>query len=251
MSNNQLAGFPAFGPRVDTAITHNIKAVILDPEVELPTSAPASPQAQATITENDVPTMKYIWTTPGLTIPQRHVVAVFAYFRNDGASQATVYVATKTGASTYSNYRPWYVPAGQYYMYTRSGVAVSNNVQDIKAYANQAGVKLLSVHYLYSPDFSSISYPKGINNLAIDLGTASLLSGTNNDAAQTYYLLGYIGGYTHQQASISRSVYLTNGTHGLGFMYLYNAEYYNTSATDTKPHPRIFYPTRIAYTPIL
>ena len=244
MSNNCLAGFPAFGPRVDTKITYHTREIVLDPAFELPTSDPVSGNFQITVGANDLPSFSP-YVPPPISDPN-------ALFSDCYVTMVVIKVHNSTGASIKINERhatsdtpDWTslvqsknVAAGSDVSYVYA--AAGHQYPQMRLWAAAAGLTLVSAHLVILPRYIGKGLA-GVKDLVIELSEVSLTGYTVastwgwsqkvNDGAKTSTAVSYVAA----QADAA-----------MGFGYPVMSFAWGTIAS---AQPR--YPTRIAYTPIL
>lgn len=285
MSNNNLAGFPAFRPRVDSTIIYHPREIVFDPAIELPTSAPATPQLEMTVAASDLPTIAP-YDVPfdaSDTMAMRYTVYTIASFQNTGAGSATITAQWRSTGTTYNAITAipttGAVAAGKYKTITFSKTLTSWSLGDTfqnKFYASAAGVNLLKAYVVILPRKigSGLSAVRLID-LDISVSGTSLIgaaactnisNSTNMQVMMPHYTPS--SGQASLMAGISNTrniipahttpLYSVSGTYaficGVKSMadHSYDYGYWSAdSATENLYHLQPFYPTRIAYTPIL
>lgn len=285
MSNNCLAGFPAFGPRVDTNITYHPKEIVFDPALELPTSAPETPQIQIPVSEGDLPSFSpflipYMAAAGGQDI---YVPLLICSFYNSGASAATIYMQYNSSGTSYIQAGTGSIGAGKYKASTSTRTLTSWNVGStlqFRCYASAAGVQLLRAYLVLIPRRIGGGLPAAANlyNVEIQTAAASLIGAASCTSMHNSSLMmvnimyrcpNLGGGATFSGLSLQPGSYLNK----IGAMTIPGTEDPNTryfcgsknmadqggaillwssdSATENLYHLQPHYITRIAYTPIL
>lgn len=256
MSNNCLAGFPAFGPRVDTNITYYPRITEFDPVVELPTSEPATAQVQFTIAEADLPTFSP-YPIPWLdSTTLRHKCLVYAYVHNGSGGTATVYAKRKTANTpAWSSATSVSATNGYWYCYAGPGINTFavGDTQEVKLYASAAGVKLIKAFMVVVHVLVGTGLPTKLANLEIDFATDSLFGGTGlvYGTTQCYTLHNPIfDGKTSTAVAINQALWPLHSINGILTVGSVGPTW-QVSTTDVMKHESVVRPTRIAYTPIL
>lgn len=258
MSNNQLAGFPAFGPRVDTTITYNPRIVTLETPTDLPTTEPATAQVQFVLAGTDLPACSPypIPWADSVAITSRYMCHMFAYVKNESGGTATIYAKYKT-ANTPTWSTAVSVSATNNYYYSIGSVGLTTwaigDTQEIKLYASAAGVKLIKYALIIYPNRAGQGCLDRLHDLKLSFENASLIGGTAlvYDAAANYTLLSAL--FTNLASAVkerSFGCWLTDSANGI-FVSGTSSRAWRASTTDVFNHGAFYYPTRIAYTPIL
>lgn len=276
MSNNQLAGFPAFGARVDTRITYHPVEYVPDPALVLPSSEPGTAQVQFTVNEASLPTWDPVYpnlATDDFTFDTKYVVCTIVGFYNAGASSYTINGKYKSAKpSTFTATAAGSIGAGKYKMITimdtMSSLAL-NDVHEMKFYTNDTGgdanVKLLWAYMVVIPYYlvRTITTPvqSRVADLAIDMsnaswvGAASIQVPTTNYASYRVVTRNADGSATAFE--VAASVVFPAYSSPTSTAYMARrpttdpSPWSNDQTTDNKRHKQPYYPTRIAYTPIL
>lgn len=255
MSNNNLAGFPSFGPRVDTKITYNPTQHNFDPAVQIPIGNPASGLYTFTITAEMLPE-----TDPyGLSVKE-YDVYVFARVKNVGASSAYVVSAyrmngaavntgpvinSSVGADRYCSFCDLYNAAG--------GINIGDTIE-IVTYSTTAGATVnIEWAAIVIVPVSPCLNMGAVKDLDIAISSASWFNGTANvpttGRMQLSFHVGSLMAHTTAISSdIDLDVYYFKPT---GPSLVPQDPATSIASTTQNQHIQPYYPTRIAYTPIL
>lgn len=260
MSNNCLAGFPAFGPRVDTSITYHPTQTILETPLDLPTSEPGTAQVQIAIAAGHLPTFSpyQIPWSDGLAETSKYGITLVAICKNESGASRTIYAKSKTANTpTWSSASSQITNNNYYAGFSSAGISAWSigDTEEIKLYASDVGCKLIGYGMIITPTLIGSGIGKSLVALEIDSASAGFFSGwdgylqdTNKNlmlqfafASTTYAITSGVKS-TQLKAHEPNSVLgiLTTGGISNGFRV-------NT----TPAYGFKVYPTRIAYTPIL
>lgn len=256
MSNNCLAGFPAFGPRVETNITYHPKELLFDPAQDIPTSEPETAQVQFTIEQGDLPTFA-LYDIPfkvGELFYNKYACYLWISVQNPTAGSIGVtckYKKANTPSWTTSGSS---IPAGNYGCDTVVGLTLPalGDVQEVKVYANVAGAKLLKAYMFIMPNYlGSGLMGMSVADVEVDLIATSPIGGLAVTNSVSYWRQKISSNTSLSgDANIRVAVGELWSTWGFGIAPSPTDIWYK-SATESLRHWCPYYPTRIAYTPIL
>lgn len=257
MSNNQLAGFPMLGPRVDTAIAYNPKSTTLETPLEIVASSyPETAQVQITVAAGDYPTFS---TYP---LDAYYKCSLIVCVQNSSGAARTVTAKYKTAntptwssnitsASIANGYNPSVELAGL-------TTFAAGDVQEVMLYASGSGVYITDYHLIIYCDLFNRTSPgfKPMMDFSAVIEGTSLVSGKTAIQANqlTMYPPDGKGGWTaiaYTPGTISYQAYcaaIVSSGKGMSVAGAKNA--WTTPYTGNRIY-QPYYPTRIAYTPIL
>ncbi len=244
MSNNCLAGFPAYGPRVDTSITYHPREIVLDPAFELPTSDPVSGNFQITVGANDLPAFSS-YVPPPISDPN-------ALFSDCYVTMVVIKVHNSTGASIRINERHATSDTPDWTSVQYTSVAAGADLTFVYAvaghrypqmrlWAGAAGLTLVSAHLVILPRYIGKGLV-GVKDLVIDLSEASLTGYTINSTWGWYQKVN-----DGAKTSTAVSYVAAQADAAMGFGYPVISSAFCSGNVSAQPR----YPTRVAYTPIL
>ena len=255
MSNNNLAGFPMLGPRVDTAITYHPLIVTLETPIELPVTEPETAQVQYTVATAELPTASPypLPAAVGEALGLTYQYFIYAYVQNASGATRTVYAKSKTANTpTWSSASSASVTNAYFASFMTRGLTTVaiGDTQEIKLYASGAGVSLIKYMVCAYPNYLGTALiGKPLLDVAVDLSTASVFSaGITSTGDYRYQTVSWaaLSGTT----SMSLASWLPNTVYGIGYLAA-PSNAWITTASDNLRHYQPAYPTRIAYTPIL
>ena len=272
MSNNQLAGFPAFGPRVDTSITYNPVSYIPESPIELPTSEPAVAQVQLTVNAASLPTFSPCYPsllTSEVAFKDRYKVFTVAYFQNLSASSVNIIAKFKSSETpTFTSITGESSLGATYYDAVTFVGSVTelqlNTIHEVKFYTSYEDVYLIWAYMVVVPDqLIHCGATAGLKDLLVTVSNASWVGSAVVSTATANFgwglnLRGGGGGatvYPNVNGNVSSPAFSGNTS----YAWLLTAPSLNTtrttlwkqSTTANTNHFQPYYPTRIAYTPIL
>lgn len=276
MSFNNLAGFPAFGPRVDATITYNPVSYIPESPIVLPSSLPATAQVQLTMNTASLP----IWSPveprihlTDYTFAEKYIVYTIMGFYSGAAVSKNITVYYKSAnPSTFSSAGVGTIGAGKYKtICTRYGLTspALDDIQEYKLYTTDTDslITFLWAYMVvcpYSPlKMGDVNNQSSAVNLEVDVSNASWIGAEsvsapsagwdawkfNMRSADTTALAIAATSNIRQSAyQCATSGYLLNAPNASSTAAVV---WENDQTTDNKKHKQPYYPTRIAYTPIL
>lgn len=276
MSNNCLAGFPAFGPRVDTKITYNPVEYIPESPIALPASLPDTAQVQFTVNAASLPTwnpMYPILHNTDYDFKDKYAVYTIMGFHNSGAASATIYNYYKSAnPSTFASGGSGTIGAGRYKtVCMRSSITALalNDVHEAKLYTGATStVELLWAYMVVVPNYvlkiGDATVQNRVADLEIDISQASWIGAASVQTPASgwhtfmFLMRNAFGGGNDSacSANVRTSAYQGSKTI-LSVMRAPNATtssdviWGSDQLTDNRRHMQPYYPTRIAYTPIL
>lgn len=261
MSNNQLAGFPAFGSRVDSTITYHPKTIIFDPILDLPTGGfPGTPQIEFEITIADLPSINGAPYIADGAFGSNYLIYVFVGISNSYGSTNYIYLSSKyINPSTWNDSSFQGIATGYYGTLLTTACLQSPSIgstQQYRLYSYYSGAKLEWAKMVIVPTYLLKQY-RGVKDLTIETSVASIIGGTVQSTDDSIYIYGYNGAadFYHLQTASTLSMQYWNPSSLYGVVattrYPYQSIVFSTSAINNKPHRQFRYPTRIAYTPIL
>ena len=281
--SNQLAGFPAFGNRIDTNIVYHPKAYLPETPVAIPNSEPTNGagQVQFTFATGDLPTTEPVLLPYASGAPniEKYVVYTIMGFYNNSGSSATISLKHKANSTTYSGSGSMAVANARYNTAIISLTLDSWNIGDtheVKIWCNQAaGVELRWAYMVIAPLRLCSGLPGlSVANLEIDISGASWIGAAAVQNVANYAnwqiaLMGTAATYgnyvsisppnDYARATVWRIPLSTGQSQ---YQYLMGCKTLaaqgassplagGDAATETKKHGQPFYPTRVAFTPIL
>lgn len=276
MSNNCLAGFPAFGPRVDTSITYHPVEYIPESPIVLPSALPDTAQVQFTINAASLPTWNPVYPIlhgTDNTFSNKYAVYTIMGFHNSGAASATIYPYYKSAnPSTFSSAGGGPIGAGKYKTictrYSITALAL-NDVHEFKLYTGATStVELLWAYVVVVPNYllkmGDTTVQNRVIDLEIDISQASWIGATNvqtpSSGWDTFFFLmrDALGNATDSgcTANLRTSAYqgpktIPSVMRAPNASTNANVVWASDRSTDDKYHRQPYYPTRVAYTPIL
>jgi hypothetical protein len=257
MSNNQLAGFPAYGARVDSIVVYNPAQTTLETPVELPTSEPATAQVQITTAVGQLPTFSpYLVPWDSAVFNSEYYTSVLiAIVKNNTASTRTIYRRYKIdNTPTWAIAAPFTALAGRYVGISVPGLSTWSigDAQELMLYANNAGCNLLAYGLLIIPNAVGKGLPAaGVAELVVETDTASLFAGWGTTTASALYAtLQSANGSTIISGGTVKTERLALAPDSSSGILTTIMTAQSAQATSLTYHSPV-YPTRIAYTPIL
>lgn len=267
MSNNNLAGFPSFGPRVDTKIIYPTpNTVTFEAGTYLPATLPTSPNVEIPITaENTILPYCEPYKIPLSPVngPGKYGTPYYplliVQIKNNDAVARTVYCRSQTMYGNNSE-NPFSisVPAGYYACFAAPPVTAweFNKTDRLWLYApSSTNVELIAAHRLIFPhNLPMLDANKGVADVVIEISTDSLLGGGACYTTSTSYLRATLP--TDETANTVGNITRIAGSASAtsGFCYYpsgVGAGKAVTHATNPLYHWQFAAITRIAYTPIL
>lgn len=273
MSNNCLAGFPAFGPRVETKITYNPVEYIPESPIALPASLPDTAQVQFTVNAASLPQFSPVFLPPGKEgdnfFTLYKVYTILGFYNSNAASKTVTVYYKSANPATFTYLTGGSIGAGKYKsaLIDKSiTVLAPGDLHEVKCYTSSTtnDVYLLWAYMVIAPHFIcklyGTNYQMCIKDLAVDVSMASWIGAGQVWAPPA----GYAGPYLLiRRPDGTGHTFEFTANLKVGAMQSPNSEYLlrlpvlSTSgwgydrATDDKAHVQQRYPTRIAYTPIL
>lgn len=267
MSNNCLAGFPAFGPRVDTKIIYPTpNTVTLPAGTYLPVDYTNKLQVDIPITsENTLLPYCEPYKLPLSPVngPSKYGTPykplLIAQIKNNDAAARTVYwryAATYAGSDTFGGTIS--VPAGYYACIAASAVFAWEYGKTDRLWfysPSSTNVELVAVHRLIFPQFLPLlNTAQAVKDIKIDVSTDSLLGGGACYTTTASFLRASTPGleYLNTEGNISKLAGSANATYGfVHYPWGVDSGIATVHATNPLYHWQHAYVTRIAYTPIL
>ena len=286
--SNQLAGFPAFGNRIDSPIVYNPRIVTYDPAIALPTSEPAdnAAQMQITIAVGDLPVHQIPFASDA-SVGGSHNIWTILGFKNTGAGAANISVKAKTASaptfyilSSTGNT----IGAGKYktcfYSMVQSGWGIGS-VHEAKIWSSAEGVEFRWAAMIITPRrLGSGLLGAALLNLEIAFSNASIIGassctnihsssvvaprmfirrsqvGTTSGGGFEYDTFGYLAFlslpcYPMPTDNDKYDYEFLVGTKTLADHGGVSANWAVDTSSESKYHLQPVYPTRVAFTPIL
>lgn len=245
MSNNNLAGFPMLGSRVDSTITYNPRTITYETPLAIPTSAtPVYPEI--TVESGDM------FTFSPYPVYADNVSQLIAVVQNTSGGSVSLFSSYQTANNVYySTSETSSIAAGKYATYYAPGLSnvSAGTVQRLKMYASAGSSLVLVALYMIILPRNICKDMNAVYDLQIDIATSSLIGGTTKSP------MGYLFTNGLLQLAVSTSISLaaaaTKSTEGFGRCQIYSHDSTYSNNTADPYYVISHYPTRIAYTPIL
>jgi len=262
---------------VDTKITYNPVEYIPESPIALPASLPDTAQVQFTVNAASLPTwnpMYPILHNTDYDFKNKYAVYTIMGFHNSGTASATIYNYYKyANPSTFANGGSGTIGAGRYKtVCMRSSIIelALNDVHEAKLYTEpNSTVELLWAYMVVVPNYvlkiGDATVQNRVADLEIDISQASWIGAasvqTPTSGWHTFmFLMRNAYGYGIVSESSATNVRTSAYQGSKSVLSVMCAPSATTSPgviwssdllTDNRSHRQPYYPTRVAYTPIL
>lgn len=253
MSNNQLAGFPAFGPRVDSEIIYNPRIITFDPAIDVPVS-PDYAYVEITIGSGDLPTFSpYTPPHASSVFNDMYNCYLLGVVQNVTATTTSLYGSYLLSGETYSASDSVSLVGYKYGHYYAPGLTEVSlgATQKLRFYATAADkLKIIAAYMMIYPKNICSGLTSGVADLQITLSTGSMIGGAAPANEAFSFGSGPCAVTTSTSISMKGAEIYNADTRGFG--YVVRPSHNGLSSSNAAPYYNSpVYPTRIAYTPIL
>lgn len=257
---NSLAGFPSMGRRIDTQVVYHPRVITYNPAVAIGTDYPGTPQVEIEIQAGDLPTYANgsLPHDSGAAFNEKYTVFVIIGLTGGGSTRDITIQSLTNATPTWTTVVSLKTLSAGYYgtCITTRGLT-GEDVGSTRKYqikASGAGCTLTWTAIIVVPTCLLKGEVAGLSDLQIELSADSLIPGgyvaSTTSAGWSLRSAAASAEVASLTSSISLAGWVPNLLYGIGLSAVQAGEW-RQSSTQTRPHWQFYYPTRVAYTPIL